>query len=129
MLTNESPSSKGMYLSMFLSVLYFHMYLTDWLRDCGYGAGLSDQKWNDCIFMITAFAHIDPQTNELKQMQLVRLRKLVPEYSKNWLKLPFKPSNTFPRDQRASLNETCNSSSNETAVNTATGVTKATHCS
>lgn len=71
MLTNESPSSKGMYLSMFLSVLYFHMYLTDWLRDCGYGAGLSDQKWNDCTFMITAFAHIE--------QMLVRLRKLLPD--------------------------------------------------
>lgn len=76
MLTNESPSSKGMYLSMFLSVLYFHMYLFTWLIE---GAGLSDQKWNDCTFMITAFAHIDPQTNELKQMQLVRLRKLLPD--------------------------------------------------
>lgn len=79
MLIKESPSSKGMYLSMFLSVLYFHMYLTHWLMDCGYGAGLSDQKWNDCTFMITAFAHIDPQTNELKQMQLVHLRKLLPD--------------------------------------------------
>lgn len=78
MLINESPSSKGMYLSMFLSVLYFHMYLTHWLMDCGYGAGLSDQKWNDCIFMITAFAHIDPQTNEMKTNATFAFEKIAP---------------------------------------------------
>lgn len=54
--------------------------------------------------MMTAFAHIDPQTNELKQMQILHLRKLLPDnlvicsrVFQELIKTPFQTLKYLPR--------------------------------